>query len=89
MNIELTAEDRTEFEKLIRQVIREEIDQLKTDSWEWVDLDGAVELLKFSRAKIYQLTSTNQIPFHKIGNDLRFNRTELSEWLKKNGRNGK
>jgi len=50
-----------------------------------LSLDEAVNYLKSeglptSKAKIYKLTSTNQLPYSKYGNKLIFSKKELSEW---------
>ncbi len=50
-----------------------------------ITMDTAIALLSengypTSRAKIYKLTSTNEIPHKKYGNKLVFSRTELLKW---------
>ncbi len=52
-----------------------------------ITMDTAIALLgengyPTSRAKIYELTSTNEIPHHKYGNKLVFSRKELLKWAK-------
>ena len=52
-----------------------------------LSLDEAINYLKSeglptSKAKIYRLTSTNQLPYSKYGNKLIFSRKELLEWAK-------
>ena len=49
----------------------------------WLDLDGALEFLPFSRDQLYKLTSAKAIPFRKKrgGQGLLFHRGELERWL--------
>lgn len=55
---------------------------------ERMSLDEALHFLKSSgyptsKAKIYQLTSKNKMPYGKYGNKLSFSRKELQEWAPK------
>ena len=45
----------------------------------------ACEFLKLSKQTLYSLVSNKTIPFHKRGNRLWFDRTELVNWLKGEG----
>lgn len=47
-----------------------------------VDIEQASTLLKKSKSTIYRYTCNNIIPFYKVGNSLRFRKTELIEWIK-------
>lgn len=40
------------------------------------------ELLNVKRSYVYQLTHLGKIPHFKLGNQLRFNRAKIEEWLK-------
>ncbi len=43
--------------------------------------EDACDYLRLKRSYLYMLTSTEQIPFYKIGNHLRFRRSRLDQWL--------
>ncbi len=49
----------------------------------WLDVEGALALLPFSRDQLYKLTSAKAIPFRKKrgGQGLLFHRDELERWL--------
>ncbi|WP_288613197.1 helix-turn-helix domain-containing protein [uncultured Bacteroides sp.] len=52
------------------------------DSDDEIDIKQASVLLKKSQSTIYRYTCNRIIPFYKIGNRLRFSKTELLEWKK-------
>ena len=41
----------------------------------------AAEFLRLSLAQLYHLTSRRQVPFMKLGGQLRFDRERLIEWV--------
>lgn len=47
-----------------------------------VDVEGAMRLLKKSRATIYQMTHTGTIPHFKNGNKLYFSKKELTDFIR-------
>ena len=49
----------------------------------WLDFDGAMAYLGFSRDRLYKLTAARAIPFRKKrdGQGLLFHRGELDRWL--------
>jgi predicted DNA-binding transcriptional regulator AlpA len=49
----------------------------------WLDVEGALAFLPFSRDQLYKLTSARAIPFRKKrgGQGLLFHRGELERWL--------
>jgi predicted DNA-binding transcriptional regulator AlpA len=49
----------------------------------WLDVEGALAFLPFSRDQLYKLTSAKAIPFRKKrgGQGLLFHRGELERWL--------
>jgi excisionase family DNA binding protein len=49
---------------------------------QWLTVDELAEYLKFGRTKIYSMAQRGEIPVSKIGNQWRFNRAEIDEWLK-------
>jgi len=54
----------------------------RTDS-PWLDAEGAMAYLKFSRDRLYKLTAAKAIPFRKKldGQGLLFHRDELDRWI--------
>jgi hypothetical protein len=59
--------------------------QFKESSTESLTLNSAIDLLKVngyptSKAKIYKLTSSEEMPHLKYGNKLVFSRKELLQW---------
>ncbi len=53
------------------------------ESSPWLDVEGALAFLPFSRDQLYKLTSAKAIPFRKKrgGQGLLFHRGELEAWL--------
>ena len=51
----------------------------------WLDFDGALAYLGFSRDRLYKLTAARAIPFRKKrdGQGLLFHRGELDRWLER------
>ncbi len=49
----------------------------------WLTLDELSEYLKFGRTKLYQMAQDGSIPASKIGNQWRFDREEIDEWVKR------
>ena len=49
----------------------------------WLDFDGAIAHLGFTRDRLYKLTAARAIPFRKKreGQGLLFHRGELDRWL--------
>ena len=47
-----------------------------------IDIEQACTLLKKSKSTIYRYTCNNTIPYYKIGNSVRFRKTELIEWIR-------
>lgn len=48
----------------------------------WMTLDEIAEYLKVSRETIYKMAQKGHIPGSKLGNQWRFNRPLIDEWLK-------
>lgn len=49
---------------------------------DFLTVEEAAKYLKISPQKLYQLKATNQdLPFHKVGESLRFYREELKQWV--------
>lgn len=47
-----------------------------------IDIKQASTLLKKSPSTIYRYTCYRSIPYYKVGNSLRFRKSELMEWIK-------
>ncbi len=48
---------------------------------EFLNVEEAAKFLDVSKSTLYKKTSKKEIPFYKRGKQLRFKRTELTEWL--------
>ena len=48
---------------------------------ELLTVEEVAQLLKVKRSYVYHLTSTDGIPYIKMGNHLRFHRSEIDAWL--------
>ena len=70
----------TTMEDLKRQLDR--IEQYSCiASKEVLDLDEAITYTGCARSTLYRLTSAKEIPHYKLGQALRFKKSELDEWL--------
>lgn len=79
-----------EFRQLIRDelkaVLTGQNDVIASDGDEgFLSIDQAADYLKISKSKIYKHTMDNTIPFKKNGRRLLFRKSELTEWVNKNG----
>jgi len=50
----------------------------------WLTLDEVCQYLKIGRTTIYQLARLGEIPASKVGNQWRFNRSEIDNWMRNN-----
>ncbi len=50
---------------------------------EWLDINGACDLMKLSKSAIYKRTMEQSIPFYKTGKKLLFKRSELEDYVTK------
>ena len=50
-------------------------------SKEVLDLEEAITYTGCARSTLYRLTSAKEIPHYKLGQALRFRKSELDEWL--------
>lgn len=53
-------------------------------SKEVLDLEEAITYTGCARSTLYRLTSKKEIPHYKVGQALRFKKSELDEWLTRN-----
>lgn len=47
----------------------------------WLTVEDVCKLLQVKPSWVYRHTSRGQMPHHKVGNLLRFQRAELDAWL--------
>jgi excisionase family DNA binding protein len=67
-----------EFEALALRVA-ELLDERHDDGF--VDVDGAAEFLGLTRKAVYRLVERHQLPHHRAGGRLLFDRQELRAWV--------
>jgi excisionase family DNA binding protein len=48
----------------------------------WLTIDELAEYLKLGRTKLYRMAQEALIPASKIGNQWRFDREEIDDWMK-------
>ena len=71
-----------EFEALALRVA-ELIDERRGDGF--LDVDGAAAFLDLSRKAVYRLVERHQLPHHRAGGRLLFDRRELRAWVERAG----
>ena len=54
----------------------------------WMTLRQVAEYLQLSQAKVYKLARTGHIPCSKIGQQWRFDREEVDQWVSAQRRTG-
>ncbi|HUV50348.1 MAG TPA: helix-turn-helix domain-containing protein [Anaerolineae bacterium] len=47
----------------------------------WMTVEELAAYLKMSRTKLYQMAQNGEIPASKIGNQWRFDRNRIDEWM--------
>ncbi|MGQ9496266.1 MAG: helix-turn-helix domain-containing protein [Thermoanaerobaculaceae bacterium] len=50
----------------------------------WLTVVEAAQYLKMGRSTVYKLAQEGKLPTHKVGNQWRFDREEIDQWM--NGR---
>ena len=82
VTIELPDELLESAAERIAELVSERMAAPAGDS-PWLDFDGAIAYLGFSRDRLYKLTAARAIPFRKKrdGQGLLFHRGELDRWL--------
>jgi excisionase family DNA binding protein len=53
------------------------------DQDKWLTIDELAEYLKMGRTKLYRMAQEGNIPASKVGNQWRFDREEIDQWMKK------
>lgn len=69
------------------QELQNIIDKLTAEPEKPITVYEAARFLNKEVQTIYGLTSKRKIPFHKIGRELSFFKSELAAWIKSNGKN--
>jgi excisionase family DNA binding protein len=49
----------------------------------WLTIDELAEHLKMGRTKLYRMAQDGNIPASKVGNQWRFDRKEIDDWMKR------
>lgn len=52
-----------------------------TENDKWLTVEELAAYLKMSRTKLYAMTQKGEIPASKIGNQWRFDRDKIDEWM--------
>ncbi|NOR04818.1 MAG: helix-turn-helix domain-containing protein [Deltaproteobacteria bacterium] len=52
------------------------------DQDKWLTIDELADYLKMGRTKLYRMAQKADIPASKVGNQWRFDREEIDEWMK-------
>jgi len=52
------------------------------DQDKWLTMDELAEYLKMGRTKLYRMAQEGEIPASKVGNQWRFDREEIDQWMK-------
>jgi len=48
----------------------------------WLTIEELAEYLKMGRTKLYRMAQEGDIPASKVGNQWRFDREEIDQWMK-------
>ena len=52
------------------------------DQDKWLTIDELADYLKMGRTKLYRMAQKADIPASKVGNQWRFDREEIDDWMK-------
>jgi len=52
------------------------------DRTKWLTIEELAEYLKMGRTKLYRMSQDGDIPASKVGNQWRFDREEIDQWMK-------
>ena len=53
------------------------------DQDKWLTIDELAEYLKMGRTKLYRMAQDGELPASKVGNQWRFDREEIDDWMKR------
>lgn len=54
-----------------------------TTNEEYLKVTDVVKITGYSRGSIYRFTRLKLIPHYKIGNNVRFKRSEIEQWIER------
>jgi excisionase family DNA binding protein len=78
--------DATELRAMIGEAVREALTTRDAEeSAEWLDAQGAAEVLGVHRRTVAKLAHREGLPAHRIGKLYRFRRTDVMRWLEERG----
>lgn len=63
------------YESLLNGEVMDRIDK-------WLTIDELAGYIKMSRTKLYGMAQRGEVPASKIGNQWRFDREEIDQWMK-------
>jgi len=52
------------------------------DQDKWLTIDELADYLKMGRTKLYRMAQECEMPASKVGNQWRFDREQIDEWMK-------
>ncbi len=52
------------------------------DRTKWLTIEELAEYLKMGRTKLYRMAQDGELPASKVGNQWRFDREEIDQWMK-------
>ncbi|HON93753.1 MAG TPA: helix-turn-helix domain-containing protein [Sedimentisphaerales bacterium] len=61
---------------------REHEQRIPMDRTKWLTIEELAEYLKMGRTKLYSMARDGDIPASKVGNQWRFDREEIDQWMK-------
>lgn len=61
---------------------REHEQRIPMDRTKWLTIEELAEYLKMGRTKLYRMAQEGEIPASKVGNQWRFDREEIDQWMK-------
>lgn len=72
-----------ELAERIAELVAERVEAQPQVTSPWLDFEGAIAYLGFSRDRLYKLTAARAIPFRKKrdGQGLLFHRDDLDRWV--------
>jgi len=56
--------------------------RISMDRTKWLTIEELAEYLKMGRTKLYRMAQEGDIPASKVGNQWRFDREEIDQWMK-------
>ncbi len=90
-NMFLSGIDLPELYEGVRQIVREEISNIRgePEAESFIDIDEACLVLKKAKQTVYQYCNSGKIPHYKNFGKNYFKKSELLEWIEKGVRRKK